>query len=184
MKSEKEKMLAGELYTATDPELTAAALRAQIIMARFNASSPDAQAERTAILRALFEYLGDDVVIKPNLRCDYGSNISIGARTFVNFDCVFLDCNRIVIGEEVQMAPGVHIYTAAHPIDAAERRSGAEFALPVVIGDGVWLGGRTVVCPGVTIGENTVVGAGSVVTGDLPANVVAAGVPCRVMRSL
>jgi maltose O-acetyltransferase len=184
MKTEKEKMLAGELYNAMDAELSAATLRAQLILARFNDSAADALDERSLILRELFGHVGPDVVIKPNLRCDYGFNISIGARTFVNFDCVFLDCNRIVIGKEVQMAPGVHIYTAAHPIDAAERRSGAEFALPVVIGDGVWLGGKTVVCPGVTIGENTVVGAGSVVTRDLPANVVAAGVPCRVLRAL
>jgi maltose O-acetyltransferase len=182
MKTEKEKMLAGELYNAMDAELSAATLRAQSLLARFNNSSADAADERLLILRELFGQLGHDVVIKPNLRCDYGFNISIGARSFVNYDCVFLDCNRITIGKEVQIAPGVHIYTAAHPIDAAERRSGAEFALPVNIGDGVWLGGRTVVCPGVTIGENTVVGAGSVVTRDLPANVVAAGVPCRILR--
>ncbi len=113
-----------------------------------------------------------------------GFNIAIGERTFINLDCILLDCNRIMIGDEVQFAPGVHIYTAPHPVDAKQRRSGVEYALPVTIGDGAWLGGGVIVCPGVTIGENTVVGAGSVVTRDLPANVVAVGNPCRVMRHL
>lgn len=102
----------------------------------------------------------------------------------MNYECLFLDCNTITIGEEVQIAPGVHIYTATHPLDAATRRSGLESARPVVIGDGVWLGGRSIICPGVTIGENTVVGAGSVVTKNLPANALAVGNPCRVVRSL
>jgi maltose O-acetyltransferase len=123
-------------------------------------------------------------VLKPWFRCDYGRNIAIGANTFINYDCVFLDCNRITIGREVQIAPRVQIYTATHPLEAAVRRSGVEFALPVAIEDGVWLGGGAIVCPGVTIGENTVVGAGSVVTRDLPAGVLAVGNPCRVLRTL
>ena len=129
----------------------------------------------------LFGHFGEGAVVKPNIRCDYGYNI--GARSFINYDCVLLDCNRISIGEEVQIAPGVHVYTATHPVDAQTRRSGLEYALPVAIGDGVWLGGGAIVCPGVTIGENTVVGAGSVVTHSLPANVVAVGNPCRVVHS-
>ena len=169
---------------ATDPELSAAHLRAQAILAKFNATSADAEAERHALLTELFERLGEGTVVKPTLRCDYGLNVAIGSRTFINYDCLLLDCNRITIGDEVQIAPGVHIYTATHPIEAEARRSGIEYALPVVIGDGVWLGGRAVVCPGVTIGANTVVGAGSVVTRDLPANVVAVGNPCRVIRQL
>jgi len=184
MRTEKEKMLAGELYFAMSPELVADHLRAQTLLAAFNASAPDDEAARVRILAQLLGHLGEGVVVKPDLRCDYGFNISIGARSFLNYDCTLLDCNRITIGQEVQMAPGVHLYTATHPLDAAARRSGAESALPIVIGDGVWLGGRAVVCPGVTIGENTVVGAGSVVTRDLPANVVAAGSPCRVIRRL
>jgi maltose O-acetyltransferase len=140
--------------------------------------------ERRALLVSLFARFGEETVLKPTLRCDYGFNISIGDRTFVNYDCVFLDCNRITIGDEVQIAPGVHIYTATHPTEAKVRRSGLEYALPVSVGDGAWLGGGTIVCPGVSIGENTVVGAGSVVTRDLPANVVAAGNPCRVLRQL
>jgi len=181
---QKEKMLAGQLYMAADPELSAAHLRAQAILAMFNATSADADDERRALLTDLFESIGEGTVLKPTLRCDYGFNISIGDRTFINYDCLLLDCNRITIGDEVQIAPGVHIYTATHPVEANARRSGIEYALPVSIEDGVWLGGRAVVCPGVTIGANTVVGAGSVVTRDLPANVVAVGNPCRIMRQL
>lgn len=181
---QREKMLAGELYVADDPDLYAAHLRAQAILARFNATAADAGEERRALLVALFARFGEGTVLKPTLRCDYGFNISIGERTFINFDCVLLDCNRIVIGAEVQLAPGVHIYTATHPLDARQRRSGVEYALPVVIGDGAWLGGGAIVCPGVTIGENTVVGAGSVVVRDLPENVLAVGNPCRVVRQL
>jgi maltose O-acetyltransferase len=184
LKGQKEKMLAGELYVADDPELYAAHLRAQSILARFNATPADAGDERRAMLIDLFSRFGEGTVLKPTLRCDYGFNISIGERTFINFDCVLLDCNRIVIGNEVQFAPGVHVYTATHPLDAKQRRSGVEYALPVVIGDGAWLGGGAIVCPGVTIGENTVVGAGSVVVRDLPANVLAVGNPCRVVRQL
>ncbi|MBA3625798.1 MAG: sugar O-acetyltransferase [Methylibium sp.] len=181
---QKAKMLAGELYQASDPELQAAQLRAQALLARFNATPADADEQRQSLLTTLFARFGEGTVIRPLLRCDYGSNIAIGSRSFVNFDCVLLDCNRITIGDDVQFGPGVHVYTAGHPLEAALRRSGAEFALPVSIEDGVWLGGGVIVCPGVRIGENTVVGAGSVVTRDLPAGVVAAGSPCRVLRSL
>ncbi len=182
--SEKAKMLAGEFYIADDPELSSAHFRAQAILTRFNITPADATYERRALLTDLFARFGEGTVLKPTLRCDYGFNVSIGERTFVNFDCVLLDCNRIAIGDEVQIAPCVHIYTATHPTDAKARRSGLEYALPVTIKDGVWLGGGAIVCPGVTIGENTVVGAGSVVIRDLPANVVAAGSPCRVLRQL
>jgi maltose O-acetyltransferase len=177
-------MLAGELYRASDPELAAEHLRAQSILARFNALRTDEDALRLELLTALLGRLGAGAVVKPGLRCDYGYNISIGAGTFINYDCVLLDCNRITIGEEVQIAPGVHVYTATHPLDAATRRAGLEYALPVTIGDGVWLGGGAIVCPGLSIGENTVVGAGSVVTRSLPAGVLAAGNPCRVIRAV
>ena len=183
-KTQKAKMLSGELYIANDPELSAAHLRAQAILARFNATAADAHEERYTLLTELFARFGEEVVLKPIFRCDYGFNITIGDRTFINYDCVFLDCNRITIGDDVQIAPGVHIYTATHPLDAKTRRSGLEYALPVSIGDGVWLGGRVTVCPGVSIGSNTVVGTGSVVTRDLPANVLAVGNPCRIIRQL
>jgi maltose O-acetyltransferase len=183
-RSEKEKMLAGELYNSSDPELVAALLSAQRLLAQFNATHPDAEDERRALLTKLFASLGEETIVKPAVRCDYGFNISIGRRSFVNYDCVLLDCNRIVIGDEVKLAPRVQIYTATHPLDPEQRRTGIESALPVTIGDGVWLGGGAIVCPGVTIGKNTVVGAGSVVTRDLPENVLAVGNPCRVVRSL
>lgn len=175
-------MLAGELYLAHDPELVAARRRAQGLLARFNTAGPEDDALRVEVLAELLGGIGGGAVIQPPFRCDYGTYITIGARSFLNYDCVLLDCARITIGQEVQIAPGVHLYTATHPIDAAARRAGWESALPIAIGDGVWLGGGTIVCPGVSIGENTVVGAGSVVTRSLPANVVAAGNPCRVLR--
>jgi maltose O-acetyltransferase len=181
---QKAKMLAGELYLAIDPELVAEDLRAQDLLFRFNATRPDAAEERRTLLVELFDSFATGAVLKPSFRCDYGSNIAIGANTFINYDCIFLDCNRITIGREVQIAPRVQIYTATHPLEAAVRRSGVEFALPVAIEDGVWLGGGAIICPGVTIGENTVVGAGSVVTRDLPAGVLAVGNPCRVLRAL
>lgn len=183
-KTEREKMLAGELYVASDPELHAAHLRAQALLARFNATKADAVQGRRALLTELCAGFGAESVVKPTFRCDYGFNLSIGARAFVNYDCTFLDCNTITIGDEVQIAPGVHIYTCTHPLDAQQRRAYLELAEPVTIADGVWLGGGTIVCPGVTIGENTVVGAGSVVTRSLPANVLAVGNPCRVIRQL
>lgn len=184
MKSEKEKMLAGELYLASDAELVAERLRAQGILERFNTSGTDADEIRRACLVALFAHFGKDAAVMPQFRCDYGFNISMGERSFVNYDCIFLDCNQITIGDDVQIAPGVHIYTATHPTDAEIRRSGLELAKPISIGDGVWLGGGSIICPGVTIAENTVVGAGSVVTSDLPAGVLAVGNPCRVLRKL
>lgn len=177
-------MLAGELYMSDDPELATAHLRAQGLLARFNATSAAADDERRALLTDLFESFGEGTVLKPTLHCDYGFNITIGRRAFINYDCTLLDCNRITIGDEAQIAPGVHIYTATHPLDPAQRRAGWESALPVTIADGVWLGGGAIVCPGVTIGENTVVGAGSVVTRDLPPGVLAVGNPCRVVRKL
>lgn len=182
--TEKQKMLAGDLYYAAGPELAAERLHAQALLHRFNVSSPADSATRTIILSDLLGHLGENVTILPRFGCDYGYNISIGAGTFVNLDCVFLDCNRITLGHDVQVAPGVHLYTATHPIDPVVRRSGQELALPITIADNVWLGGGSIVCPGVSIGENTVVGAGAVVTRNLPANVVAVGNPARILRQL
>lgn len=158
---QKAKMLAGELYLATDPQLVAEDRRAQELLFRFNQTPRGADDERRSLLAELFNGFAPGAVLRPSFRCDYGSNISIGEDTFINYDCVFLDCNRITIGREVQIAPRVQIYTATHPLDAATRRAKLEFALPVVIEDGAW-GGGAIVCPGVTIGANTVVGAGSV----------------------
>lgn len=159
-------------------------IRAQELMERYSRSDPRKPAERRALLESWLGAIGPETVIRPRFRCDYGYNIFFGARCFVNFDCVFLDCNMITIGDDVQIAPGVHIYTATHPIDPVKRKSGLESALPVVIESGVWLGGGVIVCPGVTIGANSVIGAGSVVTKSIPANVVAAGNPCQIIRNI
>lgn len=182
--SHKQRMLGGELYLASDPELVADHQRARSLVERFNATGATERRERDTLLRQLFGSLGEDTEVEPPLQVDYGFPISIGARCFVNYGAVILDCAPVTIGDEVQIATGVQLLTATHPLDAAKRRSGWEMAAPVSIGDGVWLGGGAIVCPGVSIGEDTVVGAGSVVTRDLPPGVLAVGNPCRVVREL
>jgi maltose O-acetyltransferase len=182
--SEKEKMLAGEPYRANDPELTAERHRARSLLARFNATGADERGARTALLRDLFGAVGDALDIEPRFACDYGYNIRLGHRAFINFNCVFLDCAPIEIGDDLQMGPAVQLYTAYHPLDQAERVAGWEMAKPIRIGHGVWIGGAAIVLPGVTIGDGCVVGAGSVVTRDLPPGSVAKGNPARIARSL
>ena len=177
-------MLAGELYLADDPELVADLARAQALTERYNRTGHDEQGERDRLLRELLGAVGDRVVVRPPFRCDYGAHIAIGAGAFVNFDCVMLDVAPIAIGRACQLAPRVQLLTAGHPIDPEPRRIGWEFGLPITIGDNVWLGGGAIVCPGVTIGADTVVGAGAVVTQDLPAGVVALGVPARPVREI
>lgn len=184
MSEMRDRMLRGELYIADDPEIQAGQARAQELLDRFNVTGHGEQDERDRLLRELLGEMGDGVVIKPTFRCDYGSHISIGARTFANYDCILLDVAPIRIGAACQLATRVQLLTATHPIDPEPRRIGWESAEPIEIGDNVWLGGGAVVCPGVTIGEDTVVGAGAVVTRDLPSGVVAAGVPARVLREI
>lgn len=183
MGSEKQKMLAGELYLAGDAELVAERAAARSLCQRFNALAPDDAAGREALLGALFGAATDAFVTAPFF-CDYGYNIRLGRNVYFNFNCVILDVMQVTIGNDVLFGPGVHVYTALHPLDAAERRSGREYARPVAIGDDAWIGGGAIVCPGVSIGARTVIGAGSVVTRDIPADVIAAGNPCRVVRSL
>jgi maltose O-acetyltransferase len=180
----KQRMLHGELYRANDPEIQADAARAQELMERYNATRHADGELRDRLLRELLGEVGEGVVVRPPLWVDYGSHISIGAGTFVNYDCVLLDVAPIMIGAACQLATRVQLLTATHPIDPEPRRHGWESAEPITIGDNVWLGGGAIVCPGVTIGDDTVVGAGAVVTRDLPAGVVAAGVPARVMREI
>lgn len=180
-KTEKEKMLAGELYCSTGPELMAELVRSEKLQARFNAIVADPAAQR-AVLEELLGSLGPEVVIRPQFRCDYGSNIHIGRQVFINFNCVFLDCARIVIGDNVLIGPGVQLYTAGHPLDAAVRRAQLEFAHEIHIGKDAWLGGGSIVLGGVTIGEGAIVGAGSVVTRDVPPKSVVVGNPARVVR--
>ena len=182
--TEKEKMLAGELYRSIDPELQSAAAQAQQHLRRLNATPNEDLNLRRTVLQSLLGSIGELTQIKSPFSCDYGWNIHVGRNGFINYSCVFLDCNSIRIGDDAQIGPGVHIYTALHPLDAHTRRSGLEAAKPVVIGHNVWLGGSCVICPSVSIGDNTVVGAGSVVVRSLPANVLAVGNPCRVIRDL
>lgn len=177
-------MLRGELYLADDPELAADHARAQKLLERYNVTIHSEQDERARLLRELLGEVGDGVVVKPTFRCDYGSQISIGDRTFVNYDCVLLDVAPIRIGANCQLAARVQLLTATHPVDPEPRRDGWEYGQPITIGDNVWLGGGVIVCAGVTIGDDTVVGAGAVVTRDLRAGVVAFGNPARVQRKL
>ena len=186
MATEREKMLAGEWYVSADPELVAARVRARQLVQRYNATAPDliARPDRRAVLELLIGRCGENVTIEPPFHCDYGDNITLGDEVFMNFQCVLLDCAMITIGAQAQLGPAVQLYTATHPMDAAERASGIEAAHPITIGPRAWIGGGTIVLPGVTIGPDTVVGAGSVVTRDLPAGVVAVGNPCRVLRKV
>ena len=179
MPSEREKMIAGELYRASDPELVEAHLRAQELLVRYNATGPRAVDERTAILRDLFGAVGEGTTVKPRFACDYGFNIRAGRNLFVNYDCVFLDVAPIEIGDDVQIAPAVQLYTATHPLDPAVRRSGLEGGRPIRIGHNVWIGGGAIVLPGVTVGDDAVIGAGSVVTRDVAPGAVVVGNPAR-----
>jgi maltose O-acetyltransferase len=180
----KQRMLRGELYRFDDPDLEADFARAQELVERYNATRHAEQDLRDELLRGLLGETGDGVVIRPPFHCDYGSRIAIGARTFVNYGCVMLDVAQIRIGAACQIANGVQLLTATHPLDPEARRLGWESAEPITLGDNVWLGGGVIVCPGVKIGDDTVVGAGSIVTGDLPAAVVAFGNPARIHRPI
>ncbi|SCD81555.1 maltose O-acetyltransferase [Streptomyces sp. DvalAA-14] len=175
-------MLAGDWYLADDEELAADSLRRTRLCRAYNAT--DDQGERLRLLGELLGSVGEGARIRPPFQCDYGHLISIGARTFVNFGAIFLDAAPISVGADVQIGPNVQLLTPTQELDTERRRAGWERALPVTIGDNVWLGGGVIVCPGVTIGADTVVGAGSVVTKDLPAGVLAVGNPARVIRSL
>ena len=182
-RNQRERMLAGDLYIADDPELARDYQRAMRLMAAYNASPSDAAQERQAILTELLGSIGPDSGIRPPLHCDYGYNIHIGARTFCNFGLAALDVGVITIGDDVQMGPNVQLLTPTHPVDPELRRAKWEAAEPITIGNNVWLGGGVIVLPGVTIGENTVVGAGAVVAKSLPAGIVAVGNPARVIRA-
>jgi maltose O-acetyltransferase len=183
-KSEKQKMLAGELYLAEDAELTAERLYASRLLQLYNASTQDQESQRQQILTELFAQVGEKTTIVPPFHCDYGSNIYTGKNLYINYGCVILDCHTVHIGENVLLGPYVQIYTAYHPTDPATRLTGQELAAPIKIGNNVWIGGGAIICPGVTIGDNTTIGAGSVVVKDIPANVVAVGNPCRIIRYL
>ena len=179
-----ERMVAGEPYRADDPEIATALARAQALTHRINHADPtDTELVRDLFAELLRDY-GDNAEIRPPFHCDYGSHTTFGARSFANFGLVALDVARVAIGEDVQIATNVQLLTATHPLEAGSRRAKWESGAPITIGDNVWLGGGVIVGPGVTIGDNTVVGAGSVVTRDLPPDVLAVGAPARVVRDL
>ncbi|WP_283135809.1 sugar O-acetyltransferase [Rhizohabitans arisaemae] len=194
-RSEKAKMLAGELYDSRDPELLAAAHRARRLMAEYRSVPSTEAAERTRVLRELLGEVGDGVWVEPPLYVDYGENVSIGWGTFVNVGCVFVDGNAIGVGSQCLLGPGVQLVTASHPLRAEERVSPPEevaaggnpyrtSTAPIRIGDRVWLGAGAIVLPGVTIGDGVTVAAGAVVTADVPPNVLVGGVPAKVIREL
>ncbi|GHG04960.1 sugar O-acetyltransferase [Streptomyces albogriseolus] len=179
-----ERMLAGDLYIADDPEIGRRLERAMRLAARYQATYLDERDQAKAVLAELLGSVGEDVEIRPPLYVDYGSNITVGARTFVNYHLTALDVAAITIGEDCQIGPNVQLLTPTHPVEPGPRRDKLEAARPITIGDNVWIGGGAIVCPGVTIGDNTVIGAGAVVTKDIPANVVAVGNPARPVRTL
>jgi len=182
--SEKDRMLRGEPYLANDPALLEERRHCRLVCERFNATSFADTAARHAILTELLGGLGEDAEVIAPFECDYGYHITVGARTFINYGAVVLDAAAVTIGDDVQIGPGVQLLTPLHPLDPVERRRGTETAKPVTIGDGAWLAAGVIVLPGVTIGTDTVVGAGSVVTNDLPAGHLCHGNPCRVIREI
>lgn len=182
--NQKERMLAGLPYKAWLDGLSQERLACQEKLRRFSALPPQAREEAAALLKELFGKTGESVHVVPPLYCDYGTNIQVGENFFANYQLTVLDCAAVTIGDNVQIAPNVSIYTAGHPLHPDSRNSGYEYALPITIGDNVWIGGNVVICPGVTIGDCAVIGAGSVVTRDVPPWTVAAGNPCRVLRQI
>ena len=183
MKSEKEKMLLGELYNANDPQLVKDREEARSLTYEFNNTKPCEKEKRNKILKDLIK-TGGNLYIEPPFNCDYGYNIEVGENFFANYGCIILDVSKVTIGNNVLLGPNVQIYTATHPIDPRERLEGKEFAKDIIIGNNVWVGGGSIICPGVKIGDNAVIGAGSVVTKDIPANVVVGGNPCRVIKEI
>jgi maltose O-acetyltransferase len=182
MPTEKQKMLAGEPYHALDAELVRERLRARRLLQALNASDPGDRAQRVALIRQLIPGAAASAWIEPPFHCDYGLHLTLGDDAFLNFNCVVLDVAPIRIGARVLVGPAVQFYAATHPLDAATRAAGLELGRGIEVGDDAWIGGGSIVCPGVRIGDRCVIGAGSVVTRDIPAGMVAAGNPCRVLR--
>lgn len=182
--SEQSKMLRGELFNAADAELCALRLRAKQLCYQFNRTDPSDEGAMQELLRKLLGSIRGQAMIMPNFWCDYGFNIELGDGVFINHDCVILDGGKVTFGDNVLVGPQCGFYTASHPTDVETRLTWVEYSLPINIGAGVWIGGGVKVLPGVSIGENSVIAAGSVVTRDIPANVLAGGVPCRVIRPI
>lgn len=182
--TEKQKMISGQMYDPLAPELVADRHKARLQFQEINRLDEDQKERRNHLLHQLFGPVGDGLWIEPPFYCDYGYNIKGGKNLFMNFDCCILDVCPVTFGDRVMLGPGVHIYTASHPLEAQARSSGKEFGKPVHIGNDVWLGGGAIICPGVTIGNGVVVGAGAVVTKDLPDNVFVGGNPAKIIRQI
>jgi maltose O-acetyltransferase len=182
--SEKEKMLVGDLYDASDPELVSERTDARALTREYNATAPHETDRRARLLDDLFGSVGEAVTVEPPVRCDYGYNVHVGDGFYANVGCVLLDIRRIDVGRDCLVGPGVHVYTATHPLDAAARSEGLEYGEPVSVGDDVWIGGRAVLNPGVTVGDRSIVASGAVVTSDVPDDVVVGGNPARVLSEL
>ncbi len=181
--TEREKMVAGLLYYSNDIELKNARARAKSLCDKFNYEAKTEE-ERKEIIRSLFKKTGNDFHINPNFKCDYGYNISVGENFYLNYDCIILDICEVIIGDNVMIAPRVSIFTATHPTDAYIRNTSAEYGKPIIIEDGVWIGGGAIINPGVRIGKDSVVASGSVVTRNVPPNTIVAGNPARVIKYL
>ncbi len=184
MQSEYEKMINGAPYRPLDPDLCELRRKARVFARAYNATEDGDAEMRESLLRGILGSCGKSPYIEPVFRPDYGCNVHVGDDFYANFDCVMLDACPIRIGDRVMLGPGVHIYTACHPLDARKRSSGVEFGMPVTIGSDVWLGGRCIINPGVTIGDQAVVASGAVVTKDVPPHCVVAGVPARIIKRL
>ncbi|MFF2444685.1 maltose acetyltransferase domain-containing protein [Priestia megaterium] len=184
MRTEKEKMLAGEMYNPADAQLVKDREYARRQVRIYNETSETEGEKRTQLLREFFGSTGENVYMEPNIRVDYGYNIFVGENFSANFDCVILDVCEVRFGDNCMLAPGVHVYTATHPLDPTERNSGKEYAKPIIFGDNVWIGGSAVINPGVAIGDNVVIASGSVVTKDIPNNVVVGGNPAKIIKKI
>jgi len=184
MKTEWENMISGEFYSPMDEEVAAARARARVFMKKYNDSPHTDLPQREALLQEYLGSVGERPYIETPFFCDYGCNIRVGNHFYANFDCLFLDSAPITIGHRVMMGPGVHLYTPCHPLQKDDRNSGLEQAKAIRIGNDVWIGGRAIICPGVTIGNGCVIGAGAVVTRDVPDNTVVAGNPARPIRNI
>lgn len=184
MTSEKERMLNGELYDASDPQLVAERERARELTREYNRTTEDELGRRRDLLEELFGTVESDAFVEPPFRCDYGSNVHVGEGFYANFGCVVLDVYRVAFGRNCLLGPGVHVYAATHPLSAEERAEGLEYGKPVAVGDDVWIGGRAVLNPGVTVGDGSVVASGAVVSEDVPAGVVVGGNPAAIVKEL
>lgn len=182
--NQRERMLAGLPYKAWLDGLNEERIKNKLKIYDYNLLRPDEGEKMDVLIKDILGKTGENIFIEQPFHCDYGKNIEVGNNFFANYNCTILDVGNVIIGENVQLAPNVAIYTAGHPIHPESRNSGYEYGIGVTIGDNVWVGGSVVINPGVTIGNNVVIGAGSVVTKDIPDNVVAVGNPCRVIRQI